>query len=97
MFSKVLELSSVDVYPVDVRQHTAHGRVNLTSLGRTHPREGGVFEDTPIHVSHQVEWSPYDANEGGISVKKRKKLIIFFTFHPHRVRRDEVQGCQLPL
>ena len=68
-----MEPCSLDVHSVNVCQHTTHGRVDLPSLGRLHPRKGGVFEDTPIHVSHQIEWSPYHARERRVSLRKNEK------------------------
>ena len=73
MFAKVVEPCSLDVHAVNICQHTAHGRVDLPSLGRLHTRKGGVFEDTPIHVSHQIERSPYHARERRVSLCKNEK------------------------
>ena len=73
MFAEVLELCSLNVHTVNVCKHTTHGRVDLPSLSRCHPREGGVFEDTPIHVPHEIEWSPYDTKEVWICAKVIKK------------------------
>ena len=69
MFSKVLQLRLLNIHTVDGRKHTTHGRVDLSSLGRLHPREGGVFEDTPIHISHHIEWRTYDTNGQWIMIK----------------------------
>ena len=60
VFSEVLQMCLLHVNVMNGSQHTTHGSVDLPSFGRLHPREGGVFEDTSTHVTHQVEWCTND-------------------------------------